>query len=94
MNEPERSWPSPVVDAVLEHRLAEALRDAAMDLAVHDHRIDDGADVVDRPVADELDAPGFGIDLDLADMHAVAEGEVRRVVDGGVLQAGLEVSSG
>jgi hypothetical protein len=31
--------------------LAEALTDAAVDLAVHDRRIDDGADVVDSHVA-------------------------------------------
>ena len=49
MNEPDTSWPLAVVDAVLAHRLAEALREAAVDLAFHDHRIDHGADVVDRP---------------------------------------------
>ena len=35
-----------VVDAVLDQRLADALREPAMDLALDDHRIDDVAEVV------------------------------------------------
>src|SRR5256885_173609 len=36
-----------VVDAVLEQRLADALGDAAVHLALDDHRVDDLAEVVD-----------------------------------------------
>ena len=36
-----------VIDAALEQRLADALGDAAMDLALDDHRVDDPADIVD-----------------------------------------------
>src|SRR5262249_51912687 len=36
-----------VVGATLEQRLADALGEAAVDLALDDHRIDDRADVVD-----------------------------------------------
>src|SRR5262245_4027816 len=75
---------------MLEQRLAEALGEAAVNLALDDHRIDDGADVVDAPEADDLDAASIGIDLDLADMGAVAEGEARWIVNGGLLQAGLD----
>src|SRR5262245_36085635 len=75
---------------MLEQRLTEALGEAAVNLALDDHRIDDGADVVDAPEADDLDAAGVGIDLELADMRAVAECEARRIVDSGLLQAGLD----
>src|SRR5262249_21201911 len=78
-----------VVDTVFAHRLAEPLRDAALDLAVHDHRIDHGADVVDAPIAEDLYFAGVAIDLDLAGVRAVAPGEVRRVVDRAVLQPEL-----
>src|SRR5882757_5688626 len=59
-----------VGDAFIE-RLADALRDAAMDLAGHQHRIDGNADVIDRGIAHHLADAGFGIDLDFADMRAV-----------------------
>ena len=57
--------------AVLEQRLTDALGDAAMGLAVHDHRVDRAADIVDRGVADDLDRTGLGIDLDFAALRAV-----------------------
>ncbi len=44
-----------------------------MGLAMHDHRIDAAADIVDARVAGDLDAAGVGVDLDLA--HAGAVGE-------------------
>src|SRR5262249_62047394 len=56
-----------VVGATLEQRLADALGEAAVDLALDDHRIDDGADGVDAPETDDLEAAGVGIDLELAD---------------------------
>jgi hypothetical protein len=40
-------------------------------LAVHDHRVDGAADVVDRRVADDLDHAGLRIDLNLADVAAI-----------------------
>ena len=40
-----------VVDLVLHQRLADALHHAALDLAAHDHRIDDAAEIVDHEVA-------------------------------------------
>ena len=43
------------VDRALPQRLADALGDAAVELAVDDHRVDLLADVVDRDVAHEVD---------------------------------------
>ena len=60
-----------------------------MQLAVHDDRVDDGADVVHRPIPDDRGAAGFRIDLELADMGAVAEREARRVVGGLLVEAGF-----
>src|SRR5260370_11934452 len=78
-----------VVGATLEQRLADALGEAAVDLALDDHRIDDGADVVDAPETDDLHAAGVRIDLELTDMRAVAEGEARRILDRGLLPPGV-----
>ena len=49
-----------IVDALLEQRLADALRDPAMCLALYDQRVDDAADIVDSGVADDLDGPVSG----------------------------------
>ena len=38
--------------------------------------------------------PGLGVDLDLADVHAGREGEVGRIVERALLQAGLELLAG
>ena len=72
MNEPDSGCPA-VVDAAFDQRLADALRDRAVGLAVQDQRIDGAADVVDGGIADELDRSQLGIDLDLADMAAVGK---------------------
>src|SRR5579872_2376770 len=57
-------------DAFVE-RLAYALRDAAMYLPRHKHRIDGDADVIDRRITDHARDTGVRIDLDLADMRTV-----------------------
>src|SRR6266567_4571041 len=51
-----------VVDGPLDQRLADALDDAAVHLALDQHRIDDGAEIVDRGIFDDLDHAGFRID--------------------------------
>ena len=63
----------PIVDAALPHRLANPLGDPAVGLAVHDQRVDRPPDIVDRGVAEDLDRPGLGVDLDLADVAAVGK---------------------
>jgi hypothetical protein len=68
------SWPAlAVVTDVLHQRLADALHHAAMDLALEQHRVEHGADVVDHAVAHDLDLAGLRVDLDLADVAAVGE---------------------
>src|SRR6516162_5041646 len=47
--------------------------DPAVDLAMHDQRVDRPADIVDRRIAGDFDDAGIGIDLDLADMTAIGE---------------------
>jgi hypothetical protein len=60
-----------IVAHVLAERLADALDGAAVELAAHDHRVDDAADIVRRGVGDDVDDAGLRVDLDLADMTAV-----------------------
>ena len=59
-----------VVAAFLEERLADPLRQPAMDLALDDHRIDDAAEIVDGGEIDDAHRAGVAVDLDLADMGA------------------------
>ena len=77
MNEPVTSWPPCVVDGVLHQRLAEALGERAVHLALDDHRVEHVAAVVDRRVGDEIDVAGVGIDLDLGDVAAVGKRQRR-----------------
>ena len=89
MNEPVTSWPRGVEMDVLHQHLARALRDAAVDLAVQQQRIEHGADVVDHAVAHDLDLAGLRVDLDLADVAAVREVRRPARVDRGGGQARL-----
>src|SRR6266404_1333466 len=50
----------PVVDTVFTHRLADPMSDAAMDLAMHDHRIDGAPDIVDGSITRNRDDTGVG----------------------------------
>jgi hypothetical protein len=83
-----------VVDAVLSQRLADALHDATMDLALDDHRIQHDADVVDGGVGDESQFAGIRIDLDLGDMTAAGEGEIHRIEESDLSRPGSRMSSG
>ena len=47
------------------------------------------AEIVRRPEARDLDRAGLGVDLDLAAIGAAGIDEVRRVVEGGLLEPGL-----
>ncbi len=71
--------------------LADALGEAAMDLAGDDHRVHLVAEIVDRGQREDVDLAGLGIDLDLAEMDAIGEGEIRRIEIGGLLEAGLDL---
>ena len=83
-----------VIDRAFQQRLADALRDAAMHLAFDDHRIDDGAEIIDRGPIHDLGLAGFDIDLDFADVAAGREREIGRIVERGFLQARLEFGAG
>ena len=61
-----------VVDEFLEQRRADALRHAAMDLAVDDHRIDDPAAILGDHVFQDLHEAGCGIDLHRGDVGRAA----------------------
>ena len=80
-----------VVAAAFGERLADALRQAAVHLAFDDHRVDHLAEVVHRGKAIDAHRAGVAVDLDLADVGAGGEGEVGRVVERVLVQAGLEL---
>ena len=63
-----------VICGRLHQRLADALHDAAVRLALHQHRVDQHAEVVDHVIAHHRGDAGFRIDLDLRHVAAVGEG--------------------
>src|SRR5690606_34949344 len=73
-----------LVDHLLAQGLPDALHRAAIELAAHDHRIHDAADVIDAAIADDLHFPGGRVDLDFA--HVAAIGPARAGHAAGVLQ--------
>src|SRR5690606_13315560 len=68
-----------VVDEVLQQRLTNPLHDATVHLALHDHRVDDGAEVVHRAELVHTGEAGGRVHLHFADVGAGGEGEVGRV---------------
>ena len=54
MNDAVTIWPAEVELDVFHQRLADALHDAAVNLAVQQHRIEHGADIVDDAVAHDI----------------------------------------
>ena len=80
--------PSSSYDELLEERLPDAGRDAAVHLALGDQRVHDVARVVDRDEAAELDLAGLGVDLDGGDVGAEREGRRVRLEDLGGPQLG------
>ncbi len=64
MNDALSSWPGLVVRHPLVQRTADALRDAAVDLALDDHRVDQAAAVVDDGVLEDRDLGGVRVGLD------------------------------
>ena len=59
---------------MLEPGLADALRDAAVELAVDDRRVDALPDIVHPDEAPKLDGAGIGIDFDLAGVGSIGDG--------------------
>ena len=56
---------------MLIERLPDPLRDAAVLLAVDDHRVEHLPEIVHHHITVDRHLPGFGIDLDLHGMCAV-----------------------
>ncbi len=69
--------------------LCDAHGDAAVELALDQHRIDHVADVVDRVIAHDLDRAGRLVDLDFDDMAAVRIGALAAVVSAALEDAGF-----
>ena len=65
-----------VVDDFFVQRLSDRLHNAAVNLAVDQHRIDHFAAIVDRDIFEELDVAGLFIDFDDADVSAERKGEI------------------
>ena len=80
-----------VIDAAFGQRLAYALGEPAVHLALDNHRIDDVAEIVHRGEVDDPGNTGVRIDLDFADMAAGREGEIRRIVERLLVQTRLEL---
>src|SRR4029078_6180828 len=57
--------------ALLPQSLTNALDDRPLRLSVDNQRIDASADIIDRDVADKLQAAAFRIDLDFANRAAI-----------------------
>src|SRR2546426_438546 len=68
-----------VVDQFFPHGLAQPLGNAALDLSVHQQRIDDVAAVVDGNVLVDLYFTGFRVHFTRANVTAEGEGEVGRL---------------
>src|SRR5688572_4039622 len=80
-----------LVAAALGERLADALGEPAVHLPFDDHRIDDLSEVVDRGERRDLRRAGVAVHLHFAHVAARGEGEVGRVVEGVLVQTGLEL---
>ena len=73
----------------LEQRIADAVHDAARDLALDDHRVDLPAAVAHDHIAQDPHRAGGRIDLDLHRVRGVAVGEAAGHEVGGLLQPRL-----
>ena len=68
-----------VVDDLLEQRVRDSLGDAAMDLPVRDHGIDQAPGIFADEKLFEPDAPGLDVHLDHGDVAGVGKGAERIV---------------
>ena len=70
------------MDGLFVQSLRDALGEPAVHLPLHDQRVDHVPDVVDAHIGANPHLPGFGVDFRRAQMRAVREREVLRVVGG------------
>ena len=80
-----------VIDDFLEQRVADALRDAAVHLAIGDHRIDDAAGVLRYYELFDLHVPGLHVDFDDRNVAGIGEG-ARRIVVAGFRKSRLDLT--
>ncbi len=66
-----------VIGNPFEQDLPDSLRDPAMDLTVHNERVNDGSHVVDGAIGNDVYLPGLGIDLDFAHVMIHSDDEDR-----------------
>ena len=67
--------------SAFDQRLANALGNAALHLALNNHRIDDGAEVINRRIACDLGEARIRINFHFANVNASREHEIRRIME-------------
>src|SRR5262249_27590093 len=83
-----------IVDRAFQKGLPNSLRDAAVHLAFHDHRIDYGAEVIDCGPVDNFGSASVAVYFDFTDVTASRESEVGRIVEARLLKSWLELLAG
>src|SRR5262249_62265148 len=78
-----------IEDKLLVKCIANSLRDSAMNLALHNHRVDDGAAVMHDDVSLYLDHHRFWIDLDDDGVSSTCSRAAFRTEIAGCFQSGL-----
>ncbi len=78
-----------VIDDFLEQRVADSLGDAAVNLAVGNHRIDDAAGILRHQEFLDLYVTGFHVHVDDGDVAGIGEG-ARRIIVSGLGKAGVD----
>ena len=90
MNDPPTQLPSSSNAITCISAMPIAVGQAAVHLALDDHRVDPRAAVVDGDEPAHLDRAGAGVDVGDADVRAERVGQVRRVVDDRGVQVALD----
>ena len=91
MNEPVSKLTLVAVHRLLDHRLPDPLRQAAVNLSFHDQRVDQIAGVVDRHQLQQLRLASLAIDFEHRDVAAERIGVVGRLEERFVAEARLEI---
>ena len=79
-----------VINTLFVKCLTDSLGDAAVNLPVHDHGIDDAPEIIASGESHHLHNTGVGIDFDFADVATGREREILRIVKRGLLQSWLQ----
>ena len=79
-----------VINTLFVKCLTDSLGDAAVNLPVHDHGIDDAPEIIASGESHHLHNTGVGIDFDFADVATGREREILRIVKRGLFQSWLQ----